>query len=226
MKTTVIKKALKATLPVMTGYLILGIGFGLSMKNNGYGLMMIFVMSLCIYAGSLQYVGINLISMQAGIINTFITSLAVNARHLFYGISMVDKYQNLKKHKIYPIFALTDETDSLLCEKEIDADYEDSCFYVSLFDHLYWVTGSVLGGIIAEILPFKIIGIDFSMTALFIATMVSQWKNADDHFYALTGLIVSAVALIVLGKDVFLIPSMILIMIIVTLYGKKSGDVR
>lgn len=225
MKNSTFSTALKATIPVMAGYIILGTGFGLSMKNNGYSILMIFLMSAFIYAGSLQYLGINLLNMQAGIINTIVTSFAVNARHLFYGLSMANRYSDIKKHRNYIIFTLTDETYSLLCDGKLPDDKNNYVLYVSLLNHLYWITGSLLGGVIGELLPFNLAGIDFSMTALFYATLIAQWKNNRNHTNAITGLLASLVSILIFGKDNFLIPAMVLIFIVLTvLKGKLEGE--
>ena len=172
MQKTVIKKALKATLPVFAGYIVLGMGFGIILESKGYGVLWAFLMSLLIYAGSMQYAAINLITGGASLITTAVTTLMVNGRHLFYGISMVEKYNDMGKMKPYLIFALTDETYSLVCSEE----EKDKKYYllVSLFNHIYWVSGSVIGSLIGSVLTFDTKGIDFALTALFITVFVEQ----------------------------------------------------
>ena len=142
----VAKTAFKDTIPVLTGYLVLGFGFGIVLKANGYGILLAFVMSLFIYAGSMQYVAINLFTGGAGLITVALTTLMVNARHLFYGISMLEKYKDTGKRKPYLIFALTDETYSLVCNDNPDVPTEkrkDYYWFVSLFNQIYWILGSV-----------------------------------------------------------------------------------
>ena len=161
----------------------------------------------------MQYVAINLISGGASLITTALTTLLVNARHLFYGISMLEKYKGAGKKKPYLIFALTDETYSLLCGD----DYPEYCdkdkyqFSVSLFNHIYWITGCALGSIIGSAIPFNIAGIDFCMTALFVTIFVEQWLSTKQHLPALIGLASAVVCLMFFGADAFLIPTMILI---------------
>ena len=153
-----ITKAFKATIPVMTGYLVLGIGFGIILKNAGYGVIWAFLMSLCVYAGSMQYLAVELLASQASLLTFAITTLMVNARHLFYGISMVRKYSGTGIKKPYLIFALTDETYSLVCMDDQDLSDEERFkyyLYVSLLDHIYWVTGSVAGALIGSFLKFN-----------------------------------------------------------------------
>jgi 4-azaleucine resistance transporter AzlC len=223
-KSEAIKKAFIRSVPVMAGYIVLGMGFGILLRNAGYGVLWAFAMSAFIYAGSMQYIGINLISGGASVITTVLTTIMVNARHLFYSISMIDKYKNAGKYKPYMIFALTDETYSLLCEdKETDNGYR---FFVSLFNHSYWVIGSVLGSLLGAVLPFSTAGIEFSMTALFIASFTEQWITTKDHVPALTGLLCTLVCLALLGADNFLIPSMLLITLVLTLIKGREGRTK
>ena len=207
-KTVIIK-----TLPVMTGYIALGIGFGILFNSKGYGIIPSVLMATLVYAGSMQYVAINLISGGASLITTTLTTLLVNARHLFYGISMLEKYKGAGKKKPYLIFALTDETYSLLCGD----DYPEDCdrgkyqFAVSFFNHMYWIIGCALGSIIGSAIPFNTAGIDFCMTALFVTIFTEQWLSTKQHLPALIGLASAVVCLILFGADAFLIPTMVLI---------------
>lgn len=207
MRSGVIARALHDTVPVLTGYVVLGMGFGILLSTKGYGALWAFAMGVLIYSGTMQFIAVDLLSGGAyGA--TAMTALMVSARHLFYGISMVDRYRNIHGfRKIYVIYALTDETYSLVCE----SDDEDYCFWVSLLDQCYWVGGSVIGGLLGQILPFDSTGIDFALTALFVSICVDQWLNAEEHTPALTGLIASVLCLVVFGRDNFLIPSMVLI---------------
>lgn len=210
----VMKKAFKATVPVLTGYLVLGLGFGIIMKSSGYGILLTFVMSLLIYAGSMQYAAVGLLTGGASFLTTALTTLMVNARHIFYGISMLDRYKWTGKRKPYLIFSLTDETYSLVCGDLDGIPYEnriDYCFLVSLFNHVYWVTGSVFGAVIGALLPFNMIGVDFALTAMFITIFLEQWLTAKRHSPAVIGLVASFVCLLIFGKDGFLIPAMIVI---------------
>ena len=173
-----IKKAFIDTLPVMTGYLVLGIGFGIILKTKGFGVLWALAMSTVIYAGSMQFVAIDLMTGGASLAVTALTTLMVNARHLFYGISMVDRYKGAGKKKPYMIYALTDETYSLVCGEESRHRYY---FAVSLFDQIYWVTGSVCGSLLGSIIPFNTEGIDFALTALFVTVFVEQWLSNGIH---------------------------------------------
>ena len=233
MRQNIIKQAFIKSLPVMAGYVVLGIGFGILLRGAGYGVLWAFAMSAFIYAGSMQYVGVSLLTGGASILTTALTTFMVNARHLFYSISMVDRYKDAGKYKPYMIFALTDETYSLLSDGEDPFGDEEALnmyrFWVSLFDQSYWVTGCVLGSLLGAVIPFSTEGIEFSMTALFIASFTEQWLTTRDHLPALTGLLSTLVCLVIFGAERFLIPAMLLITLILTLvrgrYGEKGTEV-
>ena len=223
MKQT-IRKAFTKSLPVMAGYMVLGIGFGILLKDAGYGLFWAFIMSLTIYAGSMQYVAVPFLASGASLITVALTTLMVNARHLFYGLTMIDKYKTAGKKKPYLIFSLTDETYSLLCTDEIPdgVDRHWYRFFVSLFNQSYWILGSVLGSLLKELLSFDTAGIDFSMTALFVTVFVEQWLSTKNHWPAVIGLVSAAACLAIFGPDSFLLPTMIAITISLLLL-RKSG---
>ena len=214
-----IKTAFIKSLPVMAGYVVLAIGFGILMKEAGYGLFWSFLMSFTIYAGSMQYVAVSLLSSGASLISAALTTLMVNARHLFYGVSMIDKYKDAGKKKPYLIFALTDETYSLLCGDDYPEgeDRHWYSFFVSLFNQCYWVIGSIIGSILGSLITFNTAGIDFSMTALFVTVFVEQWLTAKNHLPAIAGLFCSIACLMIFGPDSFLIPTMISITIVLSL---------
>ena len=214
------KKAFIDTLPVMTGYLVLGAGFGILMDTNGFSFIHSLLMSVFIYAGSLQYIGISLLATNTSFISIVLTSFLVNARHLLYGISMFSKYKNTGKRKPYLIFSLTDETYSLVSSSK-DKEY---FFIVSILDHLYWITGTVLGSLISNVVSFNTEGLDFVLTALFIVIFIEQWLNSKDNFSALSGLLITSICLMIFGKDNFLIPSMIIIVVTLLFRIKMKGE--
>lgn len=213
MKKSAIHTAFLDTIPVMIGYVFLGFGFGILLHQSGYGVLWAAAMSLFIYAGSMQYVTVSLLAGGAGLLTAALTTIAVNARHLFYGISMVDAYKDAGRKKPYMIFALTDETYSLVSRNQVPEgmDRHTYCFLVSLFDQIYWVAGSVLGSLAGSLLPVNYEGIEFVLTALFVTIFVEQWLSTRNHVPAGIGVAATVVCLLIFGRDVFLIPSMVLI---------------
>lgn len=214
------------SLPVMAGYVVLGIGFGVLMHNAGFGILWVLAMSMLIYAGSMQYVGVGLLSGGASVITAILTTVMVNARHLFYSISMIRLYQDAGRCKPYLIFALTDETYSLLCGGDVPENGSADLYrlLVSAFDHCYWVIGSVLGSLLGSVLPFPTEGIEFSMTALFLASFVEQWAATGNRVPALCGLVCTLLSLLVFGPERFLIPAMLLITLILTLFRGRPAS--
>ena len=226
MKKQAIRSAFLDTVPVMTGYLFLGFGFGIVLHQIGYGVLWAGAMSLFIYAGSMQYMAVSLLTSGAGLLTTALTTFVVNARHLFYGISMVDAYKGAGKKKPYLIFALTDETYSLVSADRVPEGISRHgyCFLVSLFDHIYWVSGTILGSLAGSLLPINFEGIEFVLTALFVTIFVEQWLSTKNHAPAITGVAATLVCLLVFGKEVFLIPSMVIIALSLTLMRKVKKE--
>ncbi len=216
--TFVIKQAFYKSLPVLAGYMILGIGFGILLRNAGYGVLWALMMSSIIYAGSMQYVGVGLIAGGASVVATILTTIMVNARHLFYSISMIERYKDTGNYKPYLIFSLTDETYSLLCDGQVPDERTGNLyrFLVSFFNQCYWVVGSVIGSLLGSVLPFSTDGIEFSMTALFMASFTEQWILGENHIPALAGAVCSLLCLFLFGPEQFLIPSMLLITFVLT----------
>ena len=211
-----IREAFVDTTPVLAGYVVLGMGFGILLSSKGYSPLWALAMSLFIYAGSMQYLAIDLLTGGASLITAALTTLMVNARHLFYGISMIDGYRGMGKKKPYAIFALTDETYSLVCQDEKHSSREERqtyAFWASLFNQIWWVSGSLIGAVLGQIIPFSVEGIDFALTALFVTVFVEQWLSTKDHASAIIGVAASVVCLLIFGADSFLIPAMAAIML-------------
>ena len=217
-----IKHAFKQSLPVMAGYLVLGMGFGILLKTKGYGVVWAFFMSLFIYAGSMQYVTINLLAGGATVLSAALMTLMVNARHLFYGISMIERYRNTGTYKPYLIFGLTDETYSLVCSGNVPAGVDEKKYFfiLTFLNQCYWIIGSVAGSLLGGLITFNSAGIEFSMTALFLVVFVEQWKSVKNHTSAIVGVGISAVCLLIFGAENFLIPAMIAITAILTILRK------
>ncbi len=223
MKKKTIKAAFIKSLPVCAGYVVLGIGFGVPLAKVGYGLIWAFLMSLTMYAGSMQYVAVNLLAGQASLLTTVITTLLVQARHLFYGISMIDKYKGAGLKKLYLAFSLTDETYSLLCDGKYPEGVDNHlfCFFVSLFNQSYWILGCCIGNLIGSNIEFNSKGIEFAMTALFVTVFVEQWKSTKQHIPAVIGVASTAVCLAIFGSENFLIPSMAVVTVLLFAFRKK-----
>ena len=220
MKKAAFRSAFRDTIPVLTGYVVLGMGFGIVMHANGYGFLWAVAMSLFIYAGSMQFAAIGLLTGGASMLTVALTTLAVNARHLFYGISMVEPYKGTGARKPYLIFALTDETYSLVCGENKGTDYN---FCVSVLNQAYWVGGTAIGAVLGTALRFDTTGIDFALTALFITVFVEQWLSSERHFSAIVGVVISVISLLIFGSGSFLIPAMIGILAVLLLKMRKEG---
>ena len=218
------RKIFLDTLPVLTGYLFLGAGFGILLSEAGYGVWWALLMSVVVFAGSGQYLLVGMIASNAGLLTTALYTLLVNARHLFYGISLVDTYRGAGAKKLYMIFGLTDETYSLVAQVRLPrgTDKASYCFWVTLFNHAYWIAGCTLGNVAGQLLPVNFEGVSFVLTALFVTMFVEQWLSTEDHGPALIGVMSTAVCLLCFGADWFLIPSMAVIAGLLTFRGREA----
>lgn len=207
------KRAFLKTLPVMAGYLVMGCGFGILFRVNGYGPVWALCMSVFLYAGSMQFVGISLLTSGASALTVAVTTLLVQARHLFYGLSLIDRYKGAGLRKLYLIHAITDETYSLVCSTDVPGNTNPHAFYfaLSLLDHIYWIIGCVLGNLIGGLLTFDTTGLDFAMTALFVTIFVEQWQSTKEHRPAVLGAVLTLACLVLFGAENFLIPAMVAI---------------
>ena len=177
MDKRVVKEAFLSSIPVMMGYIVLGIAFGMLLESKGYGVIYALLMSVFIYAGSMQFVAINLLTSGASLISAAIMTLLINARHMVYGLSMIKKFEGMGKLKPYMIFSLTDETYSLLVGSQVPdgCDQKYYLFLISFFDQCYWVIGSLIGSLLSSFLTINTTGLDFAMTALFVVIVVEQF---------------------------------------------------
>lgn len=225
MNKKVFKKALTACLPVISSFIVIGISFGVVVQSRGYGALWAGAMSVFIYAGSMQFVALELMASGAGLLTAAITTVMVNLRHVFYGLSMIEQYKNMGKAKPYLIFALCDETYSLVCNPPELEPGEKKAFYllVSVMNQASWVLGSLLGGLLGAVLPFSTEGIDFALTALFVSVVAEQWLSTKEHTPALLGLGLSLLCLLLFGAENFLLPAMLLILLGLSLYRLGKG---
>lgn len=215
--------AWKQTIPVMLGYIFLGIAFGLLIQNAGYNALWAFLISVVVYAGSMQFVLVTLLTSGAGLLSTALMTLFINGRHIFYGLSFVEKYKKTGKAYPYLVFSLTDETYSVLCGTKIPEGMEEKkvYFWISFLDQCYWVAGSVIGALAGSYITFDSTGIDFSMTALFIVIVVEQWQETKSHFPALLGAVCGILWLVVLGPDRFILPALCSCVVILLLVSRR-----
>ena len=213
MKLKAFKTALPYTLPICIGFLFIGMSYGFLMKSKGFPLIYPVVMSCFIFAGSMKFVTVNLLMTAFNPLHAFLLTLMVNARHLFYGISMLDKFKNVGLKKLYLIYGMCDESFSINCTVEPPADIDRGwfMFFVTLLNQIYWVSGATLGALLGYLIHFNTKGIDFVMTALFVVMFTDQWERTADHRPAIIGLGCSLIWLLVLGGNNFMIPAMGLI---------------
>ena len=216
-------KAVKLTIPVMCGYLFLGTAFGATLAQAGFGPVWALMMSGLIYAGSLQFVMVPLMAAGAGLVTVALTALMVNARHLFYGVSYIERFKKMSALvRPYMIFSLTDETYSVFCGLP-ESESDGVMLRVAVYDQFYWVAGSLVGSILASQLPFDLTGIDYSMTALFIVICVERAMNRADRLPLAIGAVCSVLSLMVLGPDAFLAPALAVTAILLTVMGRKEA---
>ena len=220
---TAIKAAFPATVPVLTGYGCLGFAYGLLMEANGYGPFWAALMSALGFGGSMQYVAISLLVTAFDPLQAFLLSIMVNARHIFYGLSMLEKYKGMGKLRVFLIYVLSDETFSLVSTLEPPENVarKDFYFWISLLDYSYWIIATALGGVFGGFLRFDTTGLDFALTALFVVLFIEQWKKRENRPAGVIGVVCAAASLAVFGADNLVIPAMILILAVL-LGGRKK----
>ena len=227
MKKKAFQAAFPYTLPICVGFLFLGMSYGFMMRSKGFSFLYPLFMSMFIFAGSMEFVTVNLLLSAFHPLSVFFLALMVNARHLFYGISMLGKYKNVGWKKFYLIYGMCDETFSVNCTAKIPEDV-DECwfmFFVTLLNQIYWVGGATLGALLGYVIHFDTTGIEFVMTALFVVMFLNQWEEKGaDHKAALTGVGASLLCLLVFGGQNFILPAMALIIVCFLLAEKRGGD--
>ena len=211
------------TLPVLAGFLVLGIAYGMLMLEKGYGPQWSVLMSAVAFCGSMQFVAITLLTTAFHPLEAFILSLLVNARHLFYGLSMLDKYKGFGKVKAFLIYTLCDETFSIVSSVNPPEGIEPKYFYlgISLLDYLYWVAGTLLGGLLGGIMPFDMKGLDFALTALFVVLFIEQMKKRENWLLGLIGIACALLSRVVFGAENMVLPALAIILITL-LAGRKK----
>ena len=226
MKSKAFRAALPYTIPICIGFLFLGISYGFFMHSKGFSFLYPVLMSLFIFAGSMEFVTVNLLLTAFNPLSAFLLALMVNARHLFYGISMLDKYKNTGLKKPYLIYGMCDESFSINCTVTPPADVDKGWFmlFVTLLNQIYWVAGAALGSLLGSVISFDTTGIEFVMTALFVVMFINQWEETDNHRSALSGVFCSMVCLFLFGAQHFIIPAMALIIACFSLMARPKQE--
>lgn len=225
---TALKAAFPYTIPVLMGYGFLGFAYGVYANVSGFSFVYPLIMSLVIYGGSLEFLTVSMLLSTFAPLQTFLAALMIQARHLFYGIAMLEKYKGMGWKRFSLIFGMSDETFSVIYTAKIPEGTDKGWFmlFITVLDRFYWVTAAALGGLCGSLIPFNTEGLDFVMTAMFVVIFLEQWLKEKKHYTALIGLAASALCLYIFGADSFLIPSMICILITLSAFRtpiEKAG---
>ncbi len=228
MKLKALKAAFPRTIPILAGFWFLGLAYGIYMNVSGFSFWYPMIMSLVIFGGSLEFVAVTLLMSPFAPVQTLMLALIIQARHLFYGISMLDKFKGLGWKKAYLIFGMCDETFSVNYTAEIPEDVDRGwfMFFVTLLNQFYWVSSATVGGLVGSLLSFDTTGLEFVMTAMFVVIFMEQWLKEKKHYTALIGLVGTLICRLGFGADNFMIPTMICIVVGLTLFQKpieKAG---
>ena len=217
-----LRVAFPVTIPVLTGFTCLGLAYGMLMETKGYGPLWSTLMSAIAFGGSMQFVAITLLTTVFDPVQALLLSVMVNARHIFYGLSFLDKYKGLGKIRAYLIYTLCDESFSLISTVEPPENVEKKGFYfwISFLNYSYWVVATALGGLLGKFITFDTTGLDFALTALFVVLIMEQWKKKENRFAGVTGIVCAAAALAIFGADRMVIAAMVLILLVL-LGGRK-----
>lgn len=225
-KSSVKLKALRAafpyTLPICAGFGFIGLAYGVYTNTSGFSFIYPMLTSLTVFGGSLEFVTVTMLLSTYAPLQALLMALMIQARHLFYGISMLDKYKGTGAKKLYLIFGLCDETFSINYSADIPEDVDKGwfMFFVTLLNHIYWVVGATAGGLLGSLITFNTTGIDFVMTAMFVVIFIDQWMKEKSHISSLIGVVLSAACLVIFGSDYFMIPTMACIICALVLIRK------
>ncbi len=228
MKKKAFRAAIPYTIPICIGFLFLGMSYGFLMRSKGFSFLYPMLMSFFIFAGSMEFVTVNLLLSAFNPLYAFFLTLMVNARHLFYGISMLDKYKNVGWKKLYLIYGMCDESFTINCTVTPPPDVDKGwfMFFVTMLNQIYWVSGATLGALLGYVIQFDTTGIEFVMTALFVVMFINQWEETTDHKSALIGLGCSLLCLLFFGSESFILPAMALIIVCFTFSKNKDREVE
>lgn len=223
-KLAAMKIAFVKSLPIMCSYIFLSIAYGILMQQAGFKWYYSLLTSMTVYTGAFQFVLITFLSSKASFVTIAITALLMNSRQIFYSLTFLKQFKKMGKKKIYMIHSLTDETYAVNCTLEDNELKPDIMFYIALFSWCYWMIGSVIGGLLAQIIPYTLKGIDFCMTALFVIIFIDQWEKAKSHKIPLIGIAVAIICLFIFGKNVFMLPALLISSALLLLIGKEKDE--
>ena len=223
MKRKAFNAAFPHTIPILTGFCFLGLSYGIYMNANGFSFIYPMLMSMLIFGGSLEFVAVEMLLSPFAPVQVFFMALMIQARHLFYGLSMLSKFKGMGWKKFYLIFGMCDETFSINCSVDIPENVDKGWFmlFVTLLNQIYWCVSATLGGIIGSYLPIDTSGISFVMTAMFVVIFLEQWLKEKNHFSSCLGVLASVICLMLFGADHFMLPTMAAIILVLTLSKKK-----
>ncbi len=223
---SVIRTAFIKSVPILCSYIFLGAAYGITMQACGFAWYWSLLVSLIVYTGAYQFVLISFLANGVPMLTMVLTALLMNSRQSFYALTFLKDFKSMGRRRLFMMHTLTDETYAVNCTLGYlpEGERQDVMFWTALFSWLYWSTGSVLGGIMGQLLPFDLEGIDFCMTALFVIIFVDQWERIRNHMPALCGLIVGLICLLVFGQSSFMLPALLIVSALLTAADRLTGD--
>ena len=223
---SVTKQAFMKSIPIMCSYVFVSMAYGMMMENAGFAWNYSLLTSLTVYTGAFQFVLITFLSSGASIVTIVVTALLMNSRQSFYSLSFLETFRKMGRKKLYMIHTMTDETYAVNCTiEDKDENSRKEMFLVAFFSRCYWMFGAVMGGLIGQLIPFELTGIDFCMTALFIIIFIDQWEKADKHFPAITGILIAIIALLIFGQTAFMLPALVIVSGVLIFWNSKQQEV-
>ena len=222
--STILKTAFVKSIPIFCSYVFVSMAYGMMMASAGFPWYDSLLVSLTVYTGAFQFVLITFLSSGASLITLALTALLMNSRQSFYSLTFLKEFKQMGRRKLYMIHTMTDETYAVNSTLDLPKkEKEDTMFLVALFSRCYWMIGSVLGGILGQIIPFDLTGIDFCMTALFLIIFIDQWEKAEKHTPALTGLGIGILCLLIFGENRFMLPALLMVSALLLLFQRKEN---
>ena len=222
--STTLKTAFVKSIPIFCSYVFVSMAYGMMMASAGFPWYDSLLVSLTVYTGAFQFVLITFLSSGASLITIALTALLMNSRQSFYSITFLKEFKQMGRRKLYMIHTMTDETYAVNCTLDLPKkEKEDTMFLVALFSRCYWIVGSVLGGILGQIIPFDLTGLEFCMTALFLIIFIDQWEKAEKHTLALTGLGIGVICLLIFGENRFMLPALLIVSALLLLFQRKEN---